>query len=130
MISCIVLACLAELLVRELDRCCHHCIPADPSRSLLPNIQISSLQQAEQLLAVEAVGQGTQDSSLSDPIVHAECARNLIIPSNIGKLLRVNEDQESGEDGTKTSLEHLGEQLTVDSDIKGLGHVHGAHEDF
>ena len=84
----------------------------------------------EQFIAVKAVGNCTQDSTLSDSIVHTKKRGYLAVPSYICRLFRVNKYQKSDEDSTQSSSQHLGEEKAVHGNIKGLGHVHGTHEDF
>ena len=45
-------------------------------------------------------------------------------------LFSVDKDENPKENHTETSLEHLVEQLAVDSHVTGLGHVHGTHKDL
>ena len=44
------------------------------------------------------------------------------------QTVQCNEDEKAKKDWTQTSLHHLGEEEAVNGDIKGLGHVNGAHE--
>ena len=62
--------------------------------------------------------------------MHGEEVREIPIPPDICYLLAVDEYQKSEKNGAEPSLEHFCEEDTVHCDIKGLGHIHGAHEDF
>ena len=52
----------------------------------------------------------TQDGSLSDPICHTERRGKLVIPSDVGKLVSVDKNEESDEDRRQSSLQELLEQ--------------------
>ena len=42
----------------------------------------------------------------------------------------IDEDEKSEEDGRETSIQHLAEQETVESEIESSSHVHGTAEDL
>ena len=52
------------------------------------------------------------------------------VPQDIGSLIHIDIDEEANEDCWKTFSDHLGEEQTVQSQIKSSCHVHGTGEHF
>ena len=64
----------------------------DPTATLL------LLEDVEKLIYIETIGKPRQDGTLSNTIGHAKGRGELVVPSDVCKLIDVNENEESDED--------------------------------
>ena len=64
----------------------------------------------EKFVHVKTLSKSTQDGSLSDPNNHTERRGKLVIPSDVGKLVSVDRNEESDEDRRQSSLQELLDQ--------------------
>ena len=63
--------------------------------AIYPAAKPASPEDSEQIIHVNTIEDGTQNCSLSDTISHGEEVGDQSIPSDIGKLVDINEDQKS-----------------------------------
>ena len=68
-----------------------------------PAARLVFLKEKEEFLAVKAISNSTEDGTLPHTIVHGEVGGELIVPSYISKLFRINKNKEANKDWTKTS---------------------------
>ena len=81
-------------------------------------------------MTVVTVGYGGQYCPLPATVGHGEALAEAVVPSYIGILKHVDDDEESDEDLREATDDELHEEDTVLDEVEGLGHVHHAHEDL
>ena len=67
---------------------------------------------------------------MTDAIGEIEDGRERSVPRDIGKLVCIDEDEESNENGRKTSFKQFSEEHKVLNKIKSFGLVHYASKYF
>ena len=63
-----------------------------------PTATLLLLEDVEKLIYIETIGKPGQNGSLSNTIGHAKGRGELVVPSDVGKLVDVNENEEPYED--------------------------------
>ena len=80
------------------------------------------------MIHIETIGKSRQDGSLSNTIGHAEGRRELVVPSDVCKLVDVNENEQSDKDCRESCLQEFLEENGVLYKIKSFTHIHHATE--
>ena len=89
----------------------------------------TSSQELKESIHIKTVEKSREDRTLTDAISQAEDAGVLAIPTNIGELINVDEDQEPNEDDRESSSEEFLEEEGMLYKVESLGHVHHAAVD-
>ena len=102
MIFCINFAYLEHVLKSILSRSKKKAVIAitsDTKKGALdPSTTATITEKAKESIHIKTVQKSRQDCTLANSIPHVEVARELAVPTDIGKLVDVDEDQESKED--------------------------------
>ena len=98
--------------------------------TIYPAAVATSSQELKESIHVKTVEKSWKDRTLTDAIGQAEDAGVVAIPTNIGKLIDVDENQESNEDDRESSSEKFFEEERVLHKVESLSHVHHAAEDI
>ena len=85
------------------------------------------LEDAEEVLAVKAVGCAGQDLALTHAIGNGEAGRYLVVVTDLAELVEIDKHNESEED--EADHHHLAEENGEVAEIKGLRFILGTAED-
>ena len=77
---------------------------AYPATTLIPP------QLGKEIVHIEAVSKTRQDRPLADTVSHTKERREIAVPSNVSKLIGVDEDEDSNEYWGEPSTQELPEQ--------------------
>ena len=103
-------------------------VPVDAGVGVLDSAaEAALLEDAEEVLAVKAVGSAGQDLALSHAIGNGEAGGDLVVVADIAELVEIDEDDESEEN--EADHHHLTKEDGEVAEIKSLRFILGAPED-
>ena len=104
-------------------------VPVDAGVGVLDSAaEAALLEDAEEVLAVKAVGSAGQDLALTHAIGNGEAGRYLVVVTNLAELIEIDKHNESEED--EADHHHLLEEDGESTEIKRLGFILGAAKDI